>query len=318
MFRRAEAAEKRLGKYRGKYCIYWREDGEAKRISLRTDDHDIAQQRFRDTLKLGEKPKDTIEDYFNAYLKDKPQEEKTWKALTHFWSNYRPYEITKETCREYIKYRDVKNGTIHRELTILRAAIRYTDPHTKALFHFPKKPPPKEHFLTKMEFKKLFDATNTPHLKLFLVLAVTTAGRHSAIVELTWNRVDFKKGQIRLSTGKEGVTKGRATVPINEQAYEFLEEAYKARLTDHVIEYGGKPIKSIRKSLERTAKKVGLKVTPHVLRHSAAVWMAEDNVPMVEIAQFLGHSSINITYKVYARFSPEHLKNASKALNVFN
>ncbi len=36
-------------------------------------------------------------------------------------------------------------------------------------------------------------------------------------------------------------------------------------------------------------------VTLHVLRHSAAVWMAEAEVPMSEIAQYLGHTSMRTT-----------------------
>jgi integrase len=42
--------------------------------------------------------------------------------------------------------------------------------------------------------------------------------------------------------------------------------------------------------------------------------MAEQGIPMDEIAQYLGHTDPRITYRVYARFSPEHLKKAANAL----
>jgi len=35
---------------------------------------------------------------------------------------------------------------------------------------------------------------------------------------------------------------------------------------------------------------------------------------MEEIQQFLGHSDINVTRKIYARFSPSYLKEAAAAL----
>jgi hypothetical protein len=35
---------------------------------------------------------------------------------------------------------------------------------------------------------------------------------------------------------------------------------------------------------------------------------------MDEIAQYLGHSSSKVTFAVYARFSPTHLRKASKSL----
>jgi integrase len=57
-------------------------------------------------------------------------------------------------------------------------------------------------------------------------------------------------------------------------------------------------------------------VTPHDLRHTAAVWMAADGVSMGKIAQYLGHSDSRITEKVYARFAPEHLRDAASALEL--
>jgi site-specific recombinase XerD len=41
--------------------------------------------------------------------------------------------------------------------------------------------------------------------------------------------------------------------------------------------------------------------------------MAEDGVDMEEIRQFLGHSDIEVTRKIYARFSPKHLRDAANA-----
>ena len=67
-------------------------------------------------------------------------------------------------------------------------------------------------------------------------------------------------------------------------------------------------MQSVKKGLAHAAKSAGLIVTPHVLRHSAAVHMAEAGVPMDEIAQFLGHSDPSITRAVYARFSPDYLE----------
>ncbi len=51
-----------------------------------------------------------------------------------------------------------------------------------------------------------------------------------------------------------------------------------------------------------------------MLRHSAAVHMAEAGIDMEEIAQYLGHNDVNVTRRVYARFSPNYLKNAASAL----
>jgi integrase len=43
--------------------------------------------------------------------------------------------------------------------------------------------------------------------------------------------------------------------------------------------------------------------------------MAEAGVPMAEISQYLGHSNVSITERVYARFSPNHLRKAASVLD---
>jgi hypothetical protein len=44
--------------------------------------------------------------------------------------------------------------------------------------------------------------------------------------------------------------------------------------------------------------------------------MAENGRSKEEIQQFLGHSDINVTRKIYARFSPNYLKEAAQALEI--
>lgn len=55
-------------------------------------------------------------------------------------------------------------------------------------------------------------------------------------------------------------------------------------------------------------------MSPQFLRHTAAVWMAEAKPPMAEIAQYLGHEDDRITQRVYARYSPDYLRQAAAAL----
>lgn len=95
-----------------------------------------------------------------------------------------------------------------------------------------------------------------------------------------------------------------------------LAVAREAAETEYVIEWAGKPVKSIKNAFRRAVKDAGLgkEVTPHVLRHTAASWMAEAGVPMSEIAAVLGHSDSRVTEKVYARYSPTYLQRAVKAL----
>ena len=91
-------------------------------------------------------------------------------------------------------------------------------------------------------------------------------------------------------------------------------------MTPFVIEYDGKRVLKIRKGFTRAVVRAGLpttgpdKVTPHTLRHSAAVWMAEARTPMAEIGKYLGHCDERTAYRVYIHFSPDFLRKAATAL----
>jgi integrase len=122
--------------------------------------------------------------------------------------------------------------------------------------------------------------------RLFIILALATSGRMTAVLELTWDRVDSERGLVHLGTS-ERRRKGRATVPITDRERVALQEAAVARTCERVIEYGVRPIVKIRKALARVATAAKIPwCTPHVLRHTAAVWMAETGIAMSVIAQY--------------------------------
>lgn len=309
--------------YRSKYYAVWREGGTTKRVSLRTEDRGIAKQRLED-LKL--KPAaDTVGQIIDAYFDDKkslssyPSMVEAWKNLKPHFAHLRPDQITRLICRSYTESRrrkKIKDGTIIKELGVVRAGINWYTPNSPAQFEMPPQPAPKDRYLTRKEYTDLLEGCATPHIRLYVILALSTAGRQSAILQLTWDRVDFERGLIQLSIPDEhGRKKGRATVPMTKAARSALEDAKKAALTDYVVEYGEKPVQTIKKAFGRACDRAKLKnVTPHTLRHTAAVWMAEAGTPMTQIAQFLGHTNSQITEKVYAKYSPEYLQGAASAL----
>jgi integrase len=155
----------------------------------------------------------------------------------------------------------------------------------------------------------------TPHVRLFIILAVTTGARMSALLDLRWEQVDFKHRTINFNApSREQTNKRRPEVPINGRAYEALEEAARGALTDQVIEWDGKQVRSIKKAIRMAARRSAIPCSPHVFRHTAGVWMAQADVPMQKISQFLGHTSTRVTERTYARYSPSFMKDAAAAL----
>jgi hypothetical protein len=183
------------------------------------------------------------------------------KRIIPAFGYLRPDQVNRARCREYVAQRreqGVRDSTIRRELAVLSAALHWADKKTPAIVEMPPQPPPKSRHLTREEYRTLREAAKkVPHMHLFVILAYSTAGRAGAILDLTWDRVDFERGQIRLGMGEKRA-KGRATVPMTEGVRAALLEARKAALTDHVIEYGGSPVKSIRRAFKAAAARAGL------------------------------------------------------------
>lgn len=226
-------------------------------------------------------------------------------------------QINTDLCRRYIESRRKLgrgDGTILREMGVLKAAVRRYADKAGAVFEMPSSPPPRDRHLTKAEFRKLVDAArDTPHLSVFLHVAIATAARAGAVLDLTWDRVNFARRQINLGTS-EG-NKRRAIVPMTRGLEGTLKAAHAKRLSEYVVEFGGEKVGSVKKSFAKAVARAELDdVTPHVLRHTAAVWMAEAGTPMAEIAQYLGHASERVTFRIYARYSPEYLRGAASAL----
>lgn len=202
--------------------------------------------------------------------------------------------------------------TVSRELSVLRASLYFARENGKLsavpkIYDLPDIEG-RTRWLTETEFAKLLGAAKSPHLSLYMLLGVATAGRTSSILDLRWDQIDFAAGIIHLNPyGREQTAKTRPTVRMTEQLKTALEIAYAYRETEYVIEYAGYAVNSIRTAFAETAKRAGFDdgdVTPYTLRHTAATWLAKEGVALWDIAHLLGHSTIRMVEKHYAHFDP--------------
>lgn len=313
--------------YRGKLALAVGRGKARRRYSTGTNDPGlarvIAQQIWQ---KLNAPASERIEDLWRLYLADRAKDERdtvrqenAWKRLGPVFGQRLGHDITKDDCREYAKLRRRQGaalGTARTELEYLRACLNLKYGRGNTHVWTPPQSQPRDRYLTRGELDLLLEHVSTPHVRLFIVLAVTTGARMSALLQLTWEQVDFRHRTINFNPpGREQTTKRRPEVPINGRALAALEEAARGALTDHVIEWDGQPVKSIKKAIRMAAQRSGAPCSPHVFRHTAGVWMAQADVPMQKIAQFLGHTSTRVTERTYARYSPSFMKDAAAALD---
>jgi integrase len=331
----------RLGQLHGEAVVCWRDEKGPHRRRLGVHSEIEARAALdtwvRNVTLLKERESKTVEDIWTAYKADREKDGKLianfdndWKALKPRFGNLEIGAVTADVCRDYAKERFEAGrspSTIWTELTRLRSCINWAGKrHIVTMIPYvwvPTKPAGRTRVMTVDEVKALIAACKMPHLRLFVILAITTGGRSGAICQLLWVNVDFEAGTIDLRSTEtinpltKRAHKGRAVVAMTAEARAALLEAQKGAISDYVIEWNGEPVKKIRKAFAAACKSAGLKgVTPHVLRHTVATWLDEDGIPIERISKMLGHRDPKTTRTIYSKPGAEVLRPAADVIDL--
>jgi len=322
-------------KLRGGFAIVHREDGKRRRIQLEATDRQSAEAEARRKWAASDQSPWTVSRVVAHYLKAKEAEgiatldrrRDAWKAMRPFWERIDPHMIDPPMCKAYRATRPVSDATVRLELSLLSTALgmvakdrNIPEITNKPDMWLPPASERQERHLTARQFKKLQAGAIAPHASLYMALGVFTLARPSALFDLRWTQVDFIRNLIDLNPpGRRQTAKKRPIVPMGPLLREAMEKAFRARTCEYVIESGGKPIASIKKAFQAAGKRSGVHATPYTLRHTGAVWSAEQGTPMPVLAQLMGHDDDRTTQKHYARFSPDYLRGASQSVeDAFN
>ena len=95
------------------------------------------------------------------------------------------------------------------------------------------------------------------------------------------------------------------------QFRELMLAAYEMRTIDHVIEWNGESRGRVRWPFRKAGINAGLgpDVSPHVLRHTAASWLAMDRIPIDQASDLLACDPATLR-RVYRKFDPDYLSDA--------
>ena len=259
-----------------------------------------------------------------------------WVSLRPVFANRLPHLLTTQDFRGYARARfdaGRKPWTVNTELVRLRACLKWAH-ETDLIDRRPKVwvPSPGKHrerVLNFDEARALLEAARRgdPHIYLFVVIAFATGARHSAILDLQWKRADLAEGLLEFDESlppdpmSKAWRKGRATVPMNPSVRAALMEAYEGRQTDHVIEHGGRRLKTVREGFAAAVERAGLdqsagSITPHTIRHSVLTRLDEAKVETRRAAQLAGHKNEETTRLVYTHSSPQVLAEAVGILDL--
>lgn len=176
-----------------------------------------------------------------------------------------------------------------------------------------KTPKGKHDFLTMQEIKKLFSVIeNKEHLAIFNLL-FWTGMRISEAINLEWDDIDLDEMIIKVRSKENWHTKNykERHIPIHPELIPHIK--YLKEVSPY------KPVKfkysSIEHMFQRYSKKSGIKVTPHLLRHSIATALASEGVSPQVIQKILGHSNITTTM-IYAKMTDDYVRKSLEVLKM--
>lgn len=312
-------------RFRGGFALVWYDHGTRRRRTLSAKDRQSAEAEARTIWRAAQGGAWTVGRCMSAYLEtiahktSHTRRQDAWKAMRGFWERINPALIDDAMCKAYRARRQVSDATARYELLQISTALGWAAkerfiPQRPAIW-LPAIGQQKIRHLTRVEFARFFAEVKADHARLYVAIGLYTMARPSAILSLTWDRVDFARRLIDFTPpGHVRTSKRRAVVAIADALLPYLERGFAARTCDMVIERGGEAIRSIKKAFQAASDRSGIHATPYTLRHTGAVWAAEAGASMDELAQFMGHRDATTTAQHYARFSPGYLAKVANAI----
>jgi len=158
--------------------------------------------------------------------------------------------------------------------------------------------------LREEEVERLLCVTKSIRDKVMFMLMLRCGLRVEEVANLTLKALDLKRRRIYIYNGKG--SKDRV-VYISDDTLQALVDYLRVRTSSRakkvfLVEkgtYKGKPIsvRGIQKRMEYYAKKAGLKVSCHQLRHTMATQLLNADADLVTIQDLLGHTRIKTTQR---------------------
>ena len=298
-------------------------------------------------FKTSEAKRHTLAELIDRYIRDvmpsKPKSAADQTQQLEWWRDQMgSYALSDITPSLIAEYRDKLAGgvtvrgtprspaTVNRYLAALSHAFtiavsewEWLDDSPMRKVRKPTESRGRVRFLSDEERARLLKAckeSSNPYLYTVVVIALSTGMRQGEIMGLTWGDVDLQKGRAILHETKNGE---RRAVALAGHALELLKDLGKVRRIDSKLLFPAKEIApqkpqkpmDLRTPWENALKKAEISDFKfHDLRHSAASYLAMNGASLAEIAEVLGHKTLQMV-KRYAHLSEGHTARVVESMN---
>ncbi|MFA5182548.1 MAG: tyrosine-type recombinase/integrase [Syntrophales bacterium] len=313
----------------------WEENGRTRRKSLSTKDNRIARTRFNHFQRqliaskvkaISEGNITPLNDFVDEYLDHVSatcspasyvQYDVALRKAKSSWGSIPLNHITErhiDTLITDMFKEKLKVPTINKVLRHVKAALMkaYRWKYIKSHVEFPKtlREEKRLRFLSSDQLRSVIGKVTDPEFSDLCLFAAYTGLRSGEILRLKWSDIDNPDGFIRVSPKQKNKTETR--IAMNTSARSILKRC-EARGTAKVFRF--ECLTWVSQKFKAAAVLAGLKDARfHDLRHTFASHLAMAGVDLKSIQDLMRHESIASTM-VYAKVSPEHLREASEAVN---
>ncbi len=298
---------------------------EAKRL-LRNLETNPNVDIVRSLLEKGSKPftySDAVEEHKVKKLNRKKSGEGMYTNLKSSVDFIGKKDITAITEDDILAFMDkrltqVSSGYCHKEMVMMKAVFRrQVRKHRIAENPFEDVELPKfynvrDRILSDEEFRSLFGhqwmqkmrkQTKKRGVKRYLILTLIIADftgmRTEEILSMRWEEVIFKDKFIHVPKSKNG---DERDIPIHDELIKILEfekarydkaKIDQKKVCDHIIDFYGRPVKSIRKGFNTLKRRIGmLDFHVHDLRHRAITRWKRQGHNDAYVMKISGHRSL--------------------------
>lgn len=268
--------------------------------------------------------------YLERYAKAKRtarDDQRHVRTLSAFFGNLLLSQLTRAHVEEFKQSRraqlfsppkPVSAAICNRELAclrhILRLAVEEGLRESAPLVKLYREHGARDRVLSEDEYHRLLEAP-TPHLWRLMLCAYETGMRAGEIKRLTWDKVDFKTGFIRLSA-EDTKTNEKRAIPISATLRETLEAIRKeqregkvASIGGHVFPWKGKPMtEGWKTAFHAACRRAGIENFHfHDLRHTFVTRKVREGWDCKHIMAITGHKTL-ATFQRYNNPTEEDVK----------
>lgn len=217
---------------------------------------------------------------------------------------------------DHLRARRLQPKTINCHLDSIRGFYNYLIDEEDLKINNPVKrnynlrlPRPLPRYLRDEDVPRLFMHIKNCRDRAIFFLMLRCGLRLEEVANLTLRAIDLRRAQLFIYEGKGGKDR---VVYLSGDALEALSTYLKKRSSLRVKkvflvekgDYKGRPLsmRGIQKRMEYYARKAGLKVSCHQLRHTMATQLLNADADLVIIQDLLGHNQIRTT-QIYCKVS---------------